>query len=84
MSDDYAERAARFSLTSKEEIKELAKDPSAKFLDVRSQGELDTKSLIGYPFVHAPCTMGDTSQLSASASKILPDKDGKIICFHSI
>ena len=77
MSNDYAERMARFGMISKEDVIEIAKDPKSIFLDVRSDAELQAKTLNNYPFVHAPCTMTDTSQLANAAPKILPDKNGK-------
>lgn len=77
MSDDYAERAAKFGLTSKEEVKEIAKDSKAIFLDVRSEAEVEAESLTGYTCVFAPCTMADTSKLTSTAAEILPDKDGR-------
>ena len=81
MSDDYAARALKFSLTSKEDIKEIAKDPTVKFLDVRSTGEVEAQALTSYPYVNAPCTMADTSKLTETAGDILPDKDGKNFSF---
>jgi len=84
MSDNYAERVGKFSLTPKEEIKEIAKDPKVVFLDVRSPAELETKILTSHPYVHAQCTMDDTSKLKETASDILPDKDAPIIVFCGI
>jgi len=84
MTDDYNQRVAKFSLTTKQEIKEIAKDPKAIFLDVRSPSELEAKTMSIYPYVHAQCTMDDTSKLTETASKILPDKDAPIIVFCGI
>lgn len=80
---DYAQRAEKFSLTPKETVTSLG-EKGAIFLDVRSDEEVATKALEKYKYVHAWCTMDDTSRLEASASEILPDKEAPVVIFCGI
>mmetsp|Transcript_32166 Transcript_32166/g.36573 ORF Transcript_32166/g.36573 Transcript_32166/m.36573 type:complete len:124 (+) Transcript_32166:134-505(+) len=88
MSSDYAERAKRFGLSSKEEILELVSASDATFLDVRTKGEVDkepfSKVTTEYTVVHLPCTMNDATELTEKAAELLPNKDGNIVTFCGI
>jgi hypothetical protein len=79
--DDYAERAERFGLASKQAIQELLKETPKEtiyFLDVRSEAEFTEKQLTGQTnVVYAQCTMGDASKVTETAEEIIPDKSGK-------
>ena len=74
---DYDQRKERLALACKDEIKALAKESNTIFLDVRSAGEVEDKKLTSHKFVHAHCTMTDTSNLTSKADELLPDKDGE-------
>ena len=83
-NDDYAERAERFDLASKEDIQTLVKETpkgNIYFLDVRSEAEFTQKPLGGQTnVVYAQCTMEDTSKVTETAEDIIQDKSGKRWC----
>eukprot|EP00591_Stephanopyxis_turris_P009148 CAMPEP_0195509482 /NCGR_PEP_ID=MMETSP0794_2-20130614/2407_1 /TAXON_ID=515487 /ORGANISM="Stephanopyxis turris, Strain CCMP 815" /LENGTH=117 /DNA_ID=CAMNT_0040636713 /DNA_START=242 /DNA_END=595 /DNA_ORIENTATION=- len=85
MTDDYGERALRYGLASKEEIKDvLASDSRTVFVDVRSPPEILESSLKTRPYISAWCTMNDSSRLTELAPQLLPDKKIPIVVFCAI
>lgn len=78
---DYAERAANFGISPKEEVKDLAENLEVFFVDVRSAPELLLAKLTARPFIHVPCTPTDASKLTQKAPDIFPDKDAQIVVF---
>uniref|UniRef100_A0A7S2EXN5 Rhodanese domain-containing protein n=1 Tax=Trieres chinensis TaxID=1514140 RepID=A0A7S2EXN5_TRICV len=82
---DYAERAQQWGMAPKDEIRTAVEsDPKSVFVDVRSPQELEEATLKNRPFVHAHCTMSDTSNIMAKADEILPDKNATVVVFCAV